>query len=300
MELKETYYTGVGFVIINPDIERELFIRYCYESGTISVLLEDGGIVDNVKVSKEIFNYIVFPETKEEVGSTLTYIKTPETNEISIVGVITKENESILLEEYQSGVIRKTEKGSSQVVVDGDKISTLIMSSSTTESGGDIHIIGKNKNANNVIRILSTGKIISISEQTHHQAAEEIVIKVQNLYKSSSASFIRIKANEGIVIEDEWGNKIETNESGVVINQGENGGLTITPNLRDELNKLKTRMTALENILQTFASTQSAASAGAQVLAPLTPGYSVLSTSLTSLPPQGVFEKNIENDKVKH
>lgn len=85
----------------------------------------------------------------------------------------------------------------------------------------------------------------------------------------------------------------------VTFNGGELGGWFKAPATNDELNKLKNRITALENALTTFATTQATAAAPTP-LTPLAAGFTALNASMTALPPQGTFDDELIDDKIQH
>jgi len=85
----------------------------------------------------------------------------------------------------------------------------------------------------------------------------------------------------------------------IKINGDGDGGLTKTPVLRTELNKVTARVTALEALILAFAGAQVTAISAVPLLAPLGPAYSALAGAIPGLPPQGLFNTNIESDKNK-
>lgn len=300
MGLGDRHSTGLGYVIISSDNDRQSFINYCLQSGTITMLLDDGGIVENVKVSKEIFNYIVWPETKEQHGSVVLYIKNPLTNELAVVGIISESNDVVLVGEYQSGLARKTQEGVCEVIVDGKKLFTLILAHSNTDKGGDVYILSKSKGTNNIIKLYSTGDIKLVSKNILLSSSDTIELKITNTADSSKECVIKYVLGEGLTIQDEFDNKIVTKDGVIEFNDGSNGGLTNTPVLRTELNKLVARITALEAAIAAFAGAQSSAAGAVPILAPLIPGYGALGAAIGALPPQGSFTNNIENSKIQH
>lgn len=86
----------------------------------------------------------------------------------------------------------------------------------------------------------------------------------------------------------------------ITFNGGEFGGWFKAPDVNAELNKLTTRMQALETALTTFASAQNSAAVGVPVLAPLAAAPAALNAALSVLPPQGTFNDALIDDKITH
>lgn len=85
----------------------------------------------------------------------------------------------------------------------------------------------------------------------------------------------------------------------ITYNGGAFGGWYKAPDVNAELNKMKTRITQLETILTTFATTQNTAAAPTP-LTPLAAGFATLNTGLQALPPQGTFDDELIDEKITH
>lgn len=92
---------------------------------------------------------------------------------------------------------------------------------------------------------------------------------------------------------------LEVDEDNIKLDGDGDGGLTITPTLRTELNKTTARITALEVALAAFAGAQVSAASAVPLFAPLIPAWSALTGAVAALPPQGLYNTNIESDTVK-
>jgi len=85
----------------------------------------------------------------------------------------------------------------------------------------------------------------------------------------------------------------------ITYNGGEFGGWFKAPKVNDELNKMKDRMAQLEIALTTFASSQASAAATSP-LTPLAAAPAALGVSIAALPPNGTFNGQLIDDKIKH
>jgi hypothetical protein len=92
---------GIGYVVIPPDIDRTKYIDESLKSGKLSLLLEDGGVVENCIVSKNILNDIEFPKDYNNLGSMVAWVNKPKQNTPIIVSVLQKANEVNDLSENQ-------------------------------------------------------------------------------------------------------------------------------------------------------------------------------------------------------
>jgi hypothetical protein len=132
------------------------------------------------------------------------------------------------------------------------------------------------------------------------QAVEGSDKGVVQIPKSSSAVLVVfISKSRAFVSLCEEVDKVLIDCEEVVYNGGENGGWLIAPDVLDQVNKMKDRMTQLELALTTFASSQASAAASAP-LTPLAAAPAALGVSLAALPPSGLFNDLLIDDKITH
>jgi len=92
---------------------------------------------------------------------------------------------------------------------------------------------------------------------------------------------------------------LEVDKDLIKLNGDSDGGLTITPTLRTELNKTTARITALEVLIAALGASQASVAGSIPLFAPLIPAWSAVSAGVAALPPQGLYNTNIESTKVK-
>lgn len=117
--------------------------------------------------------------------------------------------------------------------------------------------------------------------------------------KGSGVLVVFISKYRAFVALNEQLEKILVDVDEFTINGGNFGGLYKAPQANTELNKLKTRLTAIENALKSFATTQTSA-ATPTPLTPLVAGFTALNSVMTTLPPQGVFDDELIDNQIKH
>ncbi|MBV7533760.1 hypothetical protein [Chitinophaga sp. sic0106] len=78
------YAVGIAYVAIPTDIDRDVYIRDCYQNYTISVWGDDGSFMNRLPVSPEVMNHLEFPATVDKLGSPVVYV-TEEAQSLPIV-----------------------------------------------------------------------------------------------------------------------------------------------------------------------------------------------------------------------
>lgn len=114
----------------------------------------------------------------------------------------------------------------------------------------------------------------------------------------SAVLVVFLSKSRAFVALGEQLDKIVIDTELTIWNGGEFGGIFKAPDTLVQLNKLKDRITQLENDLKTFANTQQAAAVGDAI--PLGPGFATLATKINALPPKGEFNNDLIDDKIKH
>jgi hypothetical protein len=149
---------GVGYVIIaaKDNAPRDKYILDCTLKGCVTIALDNGGFIENVPVLKHVWNDIVFPDTKDNLGSCVFWTNIPHSNLVIVQGVIQKSNEVFSINENEFSLNRKFSQ-----LVGGKQISNNIEISGnakegkiniTVDGGEDsgellINITNKNKSA---------------------------------------------------------------------------------------------------------------------------------------------------------
>ncbi|MCK9543792.1 MAG: hypothetical protein M0R03_17365, partial [Novosphingobium sp.] len=88
-------YIGIGIVTIPYKQDREKYIKQCYRSRRVNLLLETGMVVANCNVVESAMQDIKFPKDYKSVGSQVVYA-TERINQIPyVVGVLDKIHDRI-------------------------------------------------------------------------------------------------------------------------------------------------------------------------------------------------------------
>ena len=86
---------GVGYVTIPEGQTISKYIQHCYRTGTISMALENGGVIDKVIITKSALKDIDFPDSYLDLGTQVFWVNQPRKNIPIIVGCISKTNELV-------------------------------------------------------------------------------------------------------------------------------------------------------------------------------------------------------------
>ncbi len=118
--------------------------------------------------------------------------------------------------------------------------------------------------------------------------------------KGSGVLVVFISKSRAFVALGEQLDKLIIDCDEVTFNGGDLGGWFKAPDMNVELNKLKARQTAHELALIAFAAAQNTAALSVPLFAPLAVAPAALNASMTALPPNGVFNASLIDDKITH
>jgi len=136
---------GIGFVTLPSGYDQEKYIEHCYRSGTVSILMENGGILTDVLITKHALNEIDFPISSNTLGSQVIWVSQPRKKRPIIIGFINKSDEFVSYSKNKSSLRRATGGSVHEVIVDSQKGIVIINSNSAGQTGGDIYILSTNK-----------------------------------------------------------------------------------------------------------------------------------------------------------
>lgn len=214
---------GFGYVTIPYDTDRDKFIKTCLRKERIAIQLDyGGGVINNCYVSKQILNQIKFPETKNELGSAVAYI-VPDFFDIPIIiGIISKEDETQLLEENSFKHEVDFNNSIVSVLGKGKTGELFIDVNSDFASGGNIYISLKNKDNKAKLDVKCFGGVNIYAE-------DDITLKtlktacIRSFYVDENGEEklnSELSLNEdNFEIEDKNKNKIISNSNGEIIIQ---------------------------------------------------------------------------------
>lgn len=256
MQGNPNYQTGVGYVILPEGQDRDKYIQTCFRRERVSILLDNGGgFIKDCYISRGAIQQIEFPDDTTGTGSCVAFINERFNNMPIIIGVISKEDESQLLEE-KTFQLNKTYKNRGVNIFGRGKTGELFIDVETDQGeGGNIFINLRNSknNANFAINCFGNTKLYSQGDidliSTKNSKLKTIYI--DDTGEEKLASEIKVDSEGGLTYEDRFGNKISADPEGdITIESGGEDNRSITNTLRGEdtiveLNKLKERLQRL-------------------------------------------------------
>ncbi len=212
--------TGTGYVYIPSDKNKKTFINYCIRTNTICLLLEEGGYVENVPVTNEVINNLVFPDEKGGIGSWVTWINYPKHNLPLVIGTLPKVDEITNFHEDIAVFKRNTKDYTSSITVDAKNGQIIINAFSSKEIGGDIVIQSINGKKKSKIKLQASEKVEIDSISQSHTLRDEFKIVIKDLSIDDKESSIIYKKGEGLTILDEFENNVILNKDNIQIKSG--------------------------------------------------------------------------------
>lgn len=198
---------GIGYVIVPSNVDKKQYIESCYRKGSLSIALENGGVIDNVLITKSALNEIEFPETFNTLGTILIWIKQPRKNQPIVIGCISKTNEFVNFSKNKSALRRATKDFVSEVLVDAEKGCIVINSNSSVRGGGDIYILSTNKDKTSKLNIIVSSDINVSSKNFTVTNSGKFLIVVKNINEDNKIAQISYEKGVGFTYIDEFGTK---------------------------------------------------------------------------------------------
>lgn len=195
--------SGLGYVIIPFDVEREEYISTCYSRERVCLLMEQGGnMVKDCYISKSALKDIYFPNPssvdKVQTGSAVIWVADSFNNKPVVVAVISKEDETDLLSQYKFRQRKDFEKKS--VIVDGDaKEGILNISVFDSEDFGVINVkVSGSKTAQ--LNLRSEGEVNVLgSEKVGVESTSKTQINIKNSQNGEVLSSVEVNGQDIIL-----------------------------------------------------------------------------------------------------
>jgi hypothetical protein len=262
------YPVGFGYVTIPGDVDRKKYIETCLRKERIDIKLDDGGgVIQECYIDMGALQRIIFPEDTNTLGSCVAFITPRFYNKAIIVGVVSKSDETQLLDEKSFKKVVNSDSAAISIEGKGQSGELFINVESLFENEGNIFINLKSKNNSSKFNVRCFGDINLYSEG-------EVSLKSLNSIKIES---FRIEENEekfnseinidvnNLYVKDRYGNQL---------NFDENGNINILPDIRcnlfqglsplvrgdillKELNKSKDRIDSIIEALKAGAGASS-------------------------------------------
>lgn len=210
--VNRNYPNGLGYVVIPSNEDRQKYVETCLRTERVSIQLDfGGGVIPNCYVLTHILSEIKFPETVGKLGSCVAFMSDEYHAAPIIIGVISKMDESQLLEE---NIVRKTVVGTGGRVnleANGNTGELFINVDSDYESGGAVHINLNSKNNTAKFDVKCFGEVNIYSEGDITLETLKTA-NIQCSYVDGQEKKFASKINltqDGFTYEDKTGNIIQ-------------------------------------------------------------------------------------------
>lgn len=206
-----------GYIIVPTNVDRDDYVTTCYRRERVTIVGDNGqGIIKDCYISRTAIREINFPIDDTEMGDAVAYIVNSFNNKPIIVGRISKESESQILEEGEFR-LEKSYKNSKVSVTGKSKTGDLLIDVENNDGTGAliINVSGKEDGSSLNINVKGSAKIYADDEINLETTG---VVNLKSVDETNNDTLSEIKLTK---------DSINIVSSGVVdIN---NGNLTIEP-----------------------------------------------------------------------
>ena len=205
--------SGMGWIIIPSDIDRDEYIKGVYSTGYCMMITDHNHPVREVALPYHIIREVEFPAAAAERGSLVSWMSVPKTQQLVIVGILQAPGKSSPYKE-RTGVEEQKNKSTrvARVMSADDKSYTISVTSGEEDEGGfAVKIQGPEKTTS--ISFNLDGKASIKSDDTLDIFSEnEINIKVGS--KEAEISTLQISKAGVLTYADRYGNDFTINPLG--------------------------------------------------------------------------------------
>lgn len=212
------YPIGRGSIFIPFGVDRDQFVETSLRSERVSLMLEDGrGSINDVYICKNILQQIYFPKESGELGSAVIYNTAYPNNEYTVIGVLSNNDGSQLLEEYQFKTERTSDNGRVSIIGRGKNGELIITVDGEKDESGKIILNARNKSNKAFLEfnILGRSNIYTQNESVLKSAKSIELQAINN--KTDKNSSLKYENGVGLTYLDEFSNKFVANEKEVLL-----------------------------------------------------------------------------------
>lgn len=145
-------------VCLPSDVDREVYIKNCYLTNSISVANENGEILSGVRIDKINLQLVDFPDDVNTLGSDLICLKAPYSARLYVVGVYSTSKQYTAQKEDQFYFKKSNGLGTAGCLIDGR--GNIICTVDGEESNGKCIINVTNKDRTGILSINVNGEIL--------------------------------------------------------------------------------------------------------------------------------------------
>lgn len=207
---------GVGYIIIPQGTDRNTYIANCYRMHMVSI---DGGLgysaIHNVKITSEALAKIKFPDTDEEKGTAVVWIRENFYNRPIIIGTLESVGESGMTSEYQQQIIQQTAEQVVNIFLDALNATLDLSIQGTKEVPAKLTIKAMGSEDEDELNVKTDGTMSLEAKKLNVTISEDLDLKITD---NSQKEILHIVGNkEKLVVEDHFSNSVTFSEGNVKI-----------------------------------------------------------------------------------
>ncbi len=214
---------GVGFVVLSSDMSKAEYVAKCYKNNVLTIMTDRNEIIQDCYVSREVWQYIKFPNNKNQKGSMVFWVNPPQENKPYLISVINKRDEVLDSRQENSFCYKRTSDNGSTTILglDNGILKFLLSGESDLDSKLIINILNSINKAS--LRAYIQGNVdlecddtltIKVKTGTKIQIIDE-----DDNTKQANISYL---LGEGFKYIDEFNNEIDVNKDGgdIIVDKG--------------------------------------------------------------------------------
>lgn len=147
---------GVAYIAIPTDIDRDSFVRTCYRRNRVSIITDFGSVINECYILDEALERVQFPKTAGEKGSCVAYVSNKFSNKPIIIGILSENDNSSLLEEQMFRF--EKEFNGTTILIQGDPQKNSFVINISSKDPSSIEIAAKG-NPESKLDINSSGSV---------------------------------------------------------------------------------------------------------------------------------------------
>lgn len=171
-------------IYMPSDVDREVYIKTCFLTGTVTLINENGEIVHRVKIGKLAIQTIKFPLDLKSFGSEVICLTAPYSGKLYVTDVYTSSTEFGDQGEDQYRLYKSTDDGFAEVRIDGKG---NIFLSVDGEGESNITISVANKDRTGKLNVNVNGDILVQNDGTTTlKSTNQVLIDSPKIYLNDS------------------------------------------------------------------------------------------------------------------
>lgn len=243
-------YVGVARVIVPYKKDRNKYIKECYRTRQVSLLMPSGTLAIKCNVTEEAIQNIKFPETYKELGSSIIFVTERVRQTPYVVAVLDNLSNRVNLDENSFHTSKSVGKNRIDVFGKGEG-ELYININAEKDALLKINITGEDSEA----EINCDGRItITAADEVNLNSTKTIQ---QNYINNKGQKEVKLTISEnGLKYEDLNGNTFEVQKNGKKINLFNGSEPLVKGNtLKAQLDQNNAYLTQLETSIRAFLLT---------------------------------------------